>query len=80
MSKEHLTPLGGHAYLAIYGTYDAKKSVRTVSQLVHRQASFSSSKYTYRKENCDERLYSRLMLWPRVLEHHVQCSLELELF
>jgi hypothetical protein len=23
MSKKHMTPLGGHAYLAIYGAYDA---------------------------------------------------------
>ena len=29
MSKEHLTPLGGHRYLAIYGTYDAQKMCTT---------------------------------------------------
>jgi hypothetical protein len=29
MSKEHLMPLGGHAYLAIYGTYDAQKICTT---------------------------------------------------
>ena len=29
MSKEHLTPLGGHAYLAIYGTYDVQKICTT---------------------------------------------------
>jgi len=29
MSKEHLTPLGGHAYLAIYGAYDAQKICTT---------------------------------------------------
>ena len=35
---------------------------------------------TYSKENCDERLSSSFTLWPRVLEHHVQCSLELQPF
>jgi len=29
MSKKHMTPLGGHAYLAIYGDYDAQKICTT---------------------------------------------------
>jgi len=29
MSKEHFMPLGGHAYLAIYGAYDAQKICTT---------------------------------------------------
>jgi len=41
MSKEHMTPLGGHAYLAIYGTYDAQKSVQSDSQLLQREGRFS---------------------------------------
>jgi hypothetical protein len=45
MSKKPLTPLGGHAYLAIYGTYNAQKSVQPDSQLLQRQGSFSSSKH-----------------------------------
>jgi hypothetical protein len=64
MSKEHLTPLGGHAYLAIYGSYDAQKSVQPDSKILQRQGSFSSSKHTYSNENCDERLSSRSCCGP----------------
>ena len=31
MSKEHLTPLGCHAYLATYATYDAQKNLYDLS-------------------------------------------------
>jgi hypothetical protein len=70
---------GGHAYLAIYGTSDAQNSVQPVSQLLQRQGSLTSSKHTYNKENCDDRLSSSFMLWPRVLEHHVNALLNLNL-
>ena len=80
MSKEHLTPLGGHAYLAIYGAYDAQKNLYNLTLNYFRDRVASLQGNTYSKENCDERLSSRFMLWPRVLEHHVRCPLELKLF
>jgi hypothetical protein len=54
----------GHAYLAIYGTYDSQKSVRPVSRLLQRYDSFSTSKHPFNKENCDKWLSSEFVLWP----------------
>ena len=51
MSKEHFMPLGGHAYLAIYGAYDAQKNLYnlTLNYLRDRVASLQANTHTVKR-------------------------------
>ena len=80
MSKEHLTPLGGHAYLAIYGAYDAQKNLYnlTLNYLRDRVASIQANTHTVKRNvtkgcsqcSCCGPGLRPLTCWDRGFESH----------